>query len=150
MGMRFTDTWTTLNGSRVGRQGHTALPVGTNDPTDDLLVRAAYCGPVTPDLEQEYSPSSRVGGSSEPFVADYALRSAAAAAALGVRTQREYELLAACVRAKPRDVLAYQDAVWAWQRETGRAASARLRSPVDTDPKRLVQPRVGQRRSVMP
>jgi len=75
---------------------------------------------------------------------------APAAAALGVRTQREYELLAACVRAKPRDVLAYQDAVWAWQRETGRAASARLRSPVDTDPKRLVQPRVGQRRSVMP
>lgn len=49
---------------------------------------------------------------------------AAAAAAIGVRTQREYELLAACVRAKPRDVLAYQDAVWAWQRETGRGFSA--------------------------
>jgi hypothetical protein len=46
---------------------------------------------------------------------------APAAAAMDVRTQREHELLAACVRAKPRDVLAYQDAVWAWQRETGRA-----------------------------
>lgn len=30
------------------------------------------------DLEREYSPSSRVGGSAEPFVADYARRSAAA------------------------------------------------------------------------
>lgn len=70
---------------------------------------------------------------------------APAAAALGVRTQREYELLAACVRAKPRDVLAYQSAVWAWQRETGRAGSARLRSPVDADPKRLIEPRVGHR-----
>ena len=70
---------------------------------------------------------------------------ALAAAAIGVRTQREYELLAACVRAKPRDVLAYQSAVWAWQRETGRAGSARLRSPVDADPKRLIEPRVGHR-----
>ena len=26
------------------------------------------------DLEQEYSPSSRVGGSSDPFVADYVRR----------------------------------------------------------------------------
>ncbi len=59
--------------------------------------------------------------------------------------QREYELLAACVRAKPRDVLAYQDAVWAWQRETGRAGSVRLRSPVDADPKRLIKPRVDHR-----
>jgi hypothetical protein len=46
---------------------------------------------------------------------------APAAAAIGVKTKREHELLAACVRAKPRDVLAYQDAVWAWQLETGRA-----------------------------
>lgn len=46
---------------------------------------------------------------------------APAAAALGVTTRREHELMAACVRAKPRDVSAYQDAVWAWQRETGRA-----------------------------
>jgi hypothetical protein len=46
---------------------------------------------------------------------------APAAAAIGVRTQREYKLLAACVRAKPLDVLAYQEAVWAWQRGTGRA-----------------------------
>jgi hypothetical protein len=49
---------------------------------------------------------------------------APAAAAIGVETKREHELLAACVRAKPRDVLAYQDAVWAWQRETGRAPKA--------------------------
>ena len=46
---------------------------------------------------------------------------APAAAAIGVKTKREHELLAACVRAKPRDALAYQAAVWAWQRETGRA-----------------------------
>ncbi len=70
---------------------------------------------------------------------------AAAAAAIGVKTAREYELLAACVRAKPRDVLAYQDAVWAWQRETGRAGSVSLRSPVDADPKGLIEPRVGHR-----
>ena len=50
---------------------------------------------------------------------------APAAAAIGVKTKREHELLAACVRAKPRDVVAYQDAVWAWQRETGRAPEAR-------------------------
>lgn len=34
-------------------------------------------------LEREYSPSSRVGGSSEPFVAEYVRRSAAARALLG-------------------------------------------------------------------
>ena len=49
---------------------------------------------------------------------------APAAAALGVKAKREYELLAACVRAKPLDLGAYQDAVWAWQRETGRAPKA--------------------------
>lgn len=40
------------------------------------------------DLEREYSPSSCVGGSAEPFIADYAARSAAAADALdgAVRT----------------------------------------------------------------
>ena len=37
------------------------------------------------DLEREYSPSSRVGGSSEPFVADYRLRSEAARALLATR-----------------------------------------------------------------
>lgn len=37
------------------------------------------------DLEREYSPSSRVGGSADPFVADYVARSAAARAALGDR-----------------------------------------------------------------
>ena len=35
------------------------------------------------DLEREYSPSSRVGGSAEPFIADYERRSAAAAGELG-------------------------------------------------------------------
>lgn len=49
---------------------------------------------------------------------------APSAAAMGVSTRREYKLLAACVRAKPRDALAYQDAVWAWQRESGRAPAA--------------------------
>ncbi len=73
---------------------------------------------------------------------------APAAAAIGVKTRREHGLLAACVRAKPRDVLAYQDAVWAWQRETGRvpkAGSARLRSPVDAHSKRLIEPRIDHR-----
>ena len=37
------------------------------------------------DLEQEYSPSSRVGGSAQPFVDDYVARSAAARSALGDR-----------------------------------------------------------------
>jgi len=37
------------------------------------------------DLEQEYSPSSRVGGSAQPFVDDYVARSAAARATLGDR-----------------------------------------------------------------
>jgi arylformamidase len=40
------------------------------------------------DLEQEYSPSSRVGGDSGPFVADYMARSAAARHALGDRERR--------------------------------------------------------------
>jgi len=35
------------------------------------------------DLEQEYSPSSCVGGSAEPFIADYVGRSAVAARTLG-------------------------------------------------------------------
>ncbi len=38
---------------------------------------------IVSDLEQEYSPSSRVGGSSQPFVDDYLARSAVARAALG-------------------------------------------------------------------
>ncbi len=70
---------------------------------------------------------------------------APAAVAIGVKTRREYALLAACVRAKPRDVLAYQDAVWAWQLETGRAGSARLRRPVDAEPKGLIKPRIRHR-----
>jgi arylformamidase len=39
------------------------------------------------DLEREYSPSSRVGGSSAPFIADYQARSAQAAATLGDQVQ---------------------------------------------------------------
>ncbi|MEY4607033.1 MAG: hypothetical protein RLY45_1793 [Actinomycetota bacterium] len=39
------------------------------------------------ECEREYSPSSRVGGSAAPFVADYEARSAAASAALGVREE---------------------------------------------------------------
>lgn len=35
------------------------------------------------DLEREYSPSSRAGGSAEPYIADYQVRSAAVRAALG-------------------------------------------------------------------
>lgn len=37
------------------------------------------------DLEREYSPSSRVGGSADPFIADYVARSEAAAVALDGR-----------------------------------------------------------------
>lgn len=39
------------------------------------------------DLEREYSPSSRAGGSAEPFVADYEARSAAAASLLRDRLE---------------------------------------------------------------
>lgn len=39
------------------------------------------------NLEREYSPSSRAGGSADPFVADYQVRSAAARASLGTRVQ---------------------------------------------------------------
>lgn len=39
------------------------------------------------NLEREYSPSSRAGGSAEPFVADYQARSAAARAQLGPAVQ---------------------------------------------------------------
>ena len=37
------------------------------------------------DLERAYSPSSRAGGSAEPYIADYQARSTAARAALGSR-----------------------------------------------------------------
>ena len=40
------------------------------------------------DLEQEYSPSSRVGGDAGPFVADYTARSVAARHALGDGVRR--------------------------------------------------------------
>lgn len=56
-----------------------SLGLGTKVPG-----RAYSAGVNVPDadLEREYSPSSRVGGSSAPFVADYEARSAAATAAL--------------------------------------------------------------------
>ena len=44
------------------------------------------------DLEREYSPSSRVGGSAEPFIQDYAVRSRAAEARLAAEG-REITLL---------------------------------------------------------
>ena len=58
-------------------QGRSALPGGTKGPTTDV----AYIGRMI-DLEREYSPSSRVGGDAGPFVADYLVRSVAAAEAL--------------------------------------------------------------------
>ena len=49
-------------------------------------MRPIYIGCVT-DLEREYSPSSRAGGSAEPYVADWQARSAAATADLGERVR---------------------------------------------------------------
>lgn len=49
-------------------------------------MRAVYIVGVT-DLEREYSPSSRVGGSSAPFVADYHQRSEVACHQLGERVR---------------------------------------------------------------
>lgn len=43
---------------------------------------------IDPDLEREYSPSSRVGGSSEPFIRDYQERSTMAAQQSGGRIQQ--------------------------------------------------------------
>jgi len=49
-------------------------------------VRAPYSGLVS-DLEQEYSPSSRVGGSAAPFIEDYRSRSATARRQLAGRVE---------------------------------------------------------------
>ena len=49
-------------------------------------VRGLYSGPVS-DLEQEYSPSSRAGGSAAPFIEDYRSRSATARRALAERVE---------------------------------------------------------------
>lgn len=51
---------------------------GTKVPTPAYSDRM----PADDDLEREYSPSSRVGGSSAPFVADYEQRSATASRSL--------------------------------------------------------------------
>ena len=48
--------------------------------------------PIDVELESEYSPSSRVGGSAAPFVAEYVRRSAQARKALaGQIVQLEYD-----------------------------------------------------------
>ncbi|HNJ97082.1 MAG TPA: alpha/beta hydrolase [Ilumatobacteraceae bacterium] len=53
------------------------------------------------DLEREYSPSSRVGGSAEPFVADYVARSAAARAQVPPRSLKGGHLLAEATPGAP-------------------------------------------------
>ena len=74
------------------------------DRTEDAREQAGALGPAPRDqrpyvpsgvhlgamndLELEYSPSSRVGGSAEPFVADYRARSAAVRDELGDRIVR--------------------------------------------------------------
>jgi arylformamidase len=50
------------------------------------MARPIYIGVVT-DLEREYSPSSRAGGSAAPFVADWRARSSAAMEALSDRVR---------------------------------------------------------------
>ena len=65
------------------------LTAGARDTLElgpKTLRVATYSGLVM-DLEREYSPSSRVGGSSAPFVEDYEVRSAVAAASLGARVR---------------------------------------------------------------
>ncbi len=144
-----------LTGSNVALNFGRRVPMHIFDITTEVTrMTASRFGSDRLAMEREsVAAFVRGAGWTQPPTVDEqrALREwAVAAAAIGVKTQREYELLAACVRAKPRDVLAYQSAVWAWQRETGRAGSARLRRPVDADPKRLIQPRVDDRRSVVP
>ncbi len=70
-------------GEPVSGQGRTARPRGTNGPK----ARPPTIWPVDnlDDLEREYSPSSRAGGSAEPFIADYQARSAAARERLAPR-----------------------------------------------------------------
>ncbi len=70
--------------------GGSELTAGARDTLEmgpKALRVATYSGLVT-DLEREYSPSSRVGGSSAPFIEDYAARSAVAAASLGAQVGR--------------------------------------------------------------
>lgn len=63
-------------------RGARHLARGTKDPR----VRPIYIGPVS-DLEREYSPSSRAGGSAAPYVADWQARSDAARCSLGGRVR---------------------------------------------------------------
>lgn len=63
-----------------GGQGHSALWAGTKGPTRSWRTLSQM-----DDLEREYSPSSRVGGTSEPFVAGYQVRSAVVRAEMGDR-----------------------------------------------------------------
>ena len=144
-----------LTGSNVALNFGSRVPMHIFDITTEVTRMAARrfdSNRLAMERESVAAFVKGAGWTQSPEVDEQrALREwAAAAAAIGVKTAREYELLAACVRAKPRDVLAYQDAVWAWQRETGRAGSVRLRRPVDAEPKRLIKPRIDDRRSVVP
>jgi arylformamidase len=81
-GLRFTDTWTTVLAASISGQGRVACWAWDQRP----YVRGLYSGPVS-DLEQEYSPSSRAGGSAAPFIEDYRSRSATARRALADRME---------------------------------------------------------------
>ena len=80
--MRFTDTWTTVPVAPPDSQGRAARCGWDQRP----YIGPIYSGLVT-DLEREYSPSSRVGGSAAPFIEGYEQRSAAAGRALGDRVR---------------------------------------------------------------
>ncbi len=82
VGLRFTDTRTTVPAGLKRHQGRVTRWGWDQRP----YVRPRTVTRVT-DLEREYSPSSRVGGSSQPFVDDYIARSAAVATTLGDRVQ---------------------------------------------------------------
>lgn len=80
--MRFTDTQTTVPGAGSCGQGRAASRAWDQRP-----YVGARSVTVVSDLELEYSPSSRAGGSSAPYVADYQARSATARAALAHRVE---------------------------------------------------------------
>jgi len=80
--LRFTDTQTTVPVAGSGGQGRAARWGWDQRP---YVGRRSVTG--VSDLELEYSPSSRAGGSSAPFVADYQVRSAAARAELADRVE---------------------------------------------------------------
>ena len=118
-----------LAGSNVALNLGSGVPMHIFDITTEVTKLAArrFDGDRLAMERATIAAFLKAAGWTRPPTAEEqrALREwAPAAAAIGVRTRREHALLAACVRAKPRDVLAYQDAVWVWQRETGRAPRA--------------------------